>query len=199
MSNMRFLRVSEVITHLRDTINGMSNRVGGADSYDSADDKAKLALPCLYVILDPGEGVTDSVQTGLQQTIRHGFEVILHLDKTDRRGQYAMELVVKMKMALLVALNGWLPDPSLASSESVNCHSTVLQYQNDSLLHEDRANVFWGFTFFQHYSFDSSKDGLGMIGDYDDLNDFDALDLDIIVNEDPDVSDVKIELTGIHE
>ena len=199
MADMRFLRVLEVIERLKTTINGLDNRVGGADSFDSADDKAKLALPCLYVTLAPGTGIVDSLQTGLQQKIRHEFDIILHVDKTDRRGQYAMDLVVEMKMALLVSLAGWLPDSSLPTSESVNCNSTVLQYVDDGLLKEDRANLFWGFTFGQDYLFDSNDDGLGMIGDPEDLNNFDALDLDIILNEDPDVQDVQIRLTDIYE
>ena len=199
MSNMRFLRVSEVIERLRDTVSGIEKRVGGADDAGDTEDKGKLDLPCLYVTLASGSASSTTKQTGMQQTLTHGFQIILHIDKTDRRGQYATELVVNMKMALLVALNGWLPDVSLSSSESVNCNATVLGYVNDGLLDDDGADFFWAFNFEHEYDFDSSEDALGMLGDYADLNDFDALDLDIVINPDVDVEDVKIELTGVHE
>lgn len=199
MSDMRFLTTTEIIERLKATINGIGNRVGGADNFDDIDDNARLETPAIYVTLGDCTASNDSLQTGMQQTIRHEFEIILHIEKTDRRGQFEDAVALKMRMALLRALNGWLPDPGLSTSPSVNCHSTVLFFAGDNFISEDRANYFRNYIFAQEYTFDSSEDALGMLGNYDDLDDFDSLCLDIIIDPDTDVQDVQIVLTDIHE
>lgn len=199
MSDMRFLTTTEIIERLKATINGIGNRVGGADNFEDVEDSARLETPALYVILGDCTASNDSLQTGVQQTIRHEFEIILHIDKTDRRGQHEDVTALKFRMALIRALNGFLPDPDLATSPSVNCHSTVLFFAGDNFISEDRANYFRNYIFAQEYNFDSSEDALAMLGNYDDLDDFDSLCADIIIDPNPDVKDVQIVLTDIHE
>lgn len=197
---MRFLTTTEVIERLKATIQNIGNNIGGADDFDDIEDKSRLPTPCLYVSL--GATVTptvDSFETGVQQTIRHEIEITLHVDKTDRRGQYADVVALKFRMALLRALDGWLPDPALSTSPDVNCNSTVMFFAGEQLLPGNRANYFRSFVFAQDYTFDSSEDALGMLGNYGDLNDFDELCLDIVIDPDVNVDDVGIELTGIHE
>lgn len=200
MSDMRFLRTTEVIERLRAKIRGMGKKIGGAnDPIDSKEDKARLTPPCLYVGLGTCTSTVDSDQGSIQMIIRHEFNIILHLDNTDRRGQYADVVSTKIRIALLRVLAGWLPDQSLSTSASVNCHSSMLAFAGDDLIRDDRAGYFRSYIFFQNYTFDSSEDALGMLGNYDDLDDFDELCQATVINTDPNVKDVKIELTGIHE
>ena len=90
MADMRFLRPSEVIERLKATVKGLGGvgveRIGGVEDFDGVEYKARLAPPALYVQLNPGSGTNDSLQTGIQQTLIHEFEIVFHLDKTDRRG-----------------------------------------------------------------------------------------------------------------
>ena len=95
-----------------------------------------------------------------------------------------------MKGALLWAIAGWKPADF--------CHARTLYFTGDTGQFADRANYYHLYEFEHEYFFDSSEDGLGELGPYEDLDIFDELCADII-NEDyePEIT-AQIDQDGIY-
>jgi len=181
VARFRYIKPQEIVERLRATIANIGNRVGGAAEFEVAEDKARLQTPALYVMLD-----------------KHRFFVVLHIDDsseqyTDRRLAYSQDVAMNMREALKRSLVGW------SGPEEVQCHSKPITFNGDFIVETDRADYYRTYQFTQEYRWNSTQDGLGDLGEYDDLPDFNDLCMDIIDEDHKPNVTAQIEMTDIHE
>jgi len=183
-------------TATADTVTLVNVRIGGAAEFDEVQDRSRLRTPALYVMLAESSATLESVNTSTQQSILHRFSIVLHIDdssltETDRRQEYASNVATNMKSALMWSLVGWRPEGF--------CQARGLYMTGDGGEFADRADYYHVYQFEQEYEFDSSEDGLGELGPYEDLAEFDKLCLDIINKETEPEIIAQIEQEGIYQ
>jgi hypothetical protein len=115
-----------------------TRRIAGAAQYKLLAENAQLPVPCAFVIpLDDNPGEPKSAN-GVWQELADSFAVIVALSNTtDEKGQAAVASVRSVRTQLWAALLGWRP------SEDYN----GIYYQGGSLLHIDRARLWYQFEF----------------------------------------------------
>ena len=162
--SFQLIKPSDLIKRLREFSDeympALSSRIAGAAGLDEVEDKTRLSVPALFVSLADNGVEVEGQQTGFQGNLDNQFDIILVLENTDRRAQEAEEISIAFREFLLAVLSGWKPVASRGNG---------LIPLGDALSYVDRSRYIRTYSFLQLAYFDSNEDGLGMLGDYDDL------------------------------
>ncbi|CAG9172401.1 hypothetical protein CURE108131_23170 [Cupriavidus respiraculi] len=132
------MNLNAVITQLRQRAGIFQNRVAGAAKFQVLPEGANLLVPAAYVIpLDENPDPNKSTN-GHRQTVEDSFAVVVVLSNAvDERGQAAVTTVHDMRKILVRALVGWQPGDDYDQ----------IEYDGGSLLHLDRARLYYQFEF----------------------------------------------------
>lgn len=132
------MNLNAVITQLRQRAPVFANRVAGAAKFQVLPEGANLQVPAAYVIpLDENPEPQQS-SNGYRQVVEDSFAVVVALSNTvDERGQAAVTTVHDIRKLLVRALVGWQPGDDYDQ----------IAYDGGSLLHLDRARMYYQFEF----------------------------------------------------
>lgn len=122
---------------MRENIPTLADRIAGAAEFFSVEDKARLRIPALYVML--GDDTTSSLSDAhLLEIWDQKIVIIAVMDnKTDRRGQYAQDQVHVIRNLLNKAILNYVHDP--------DAHS--IQYLGSRFVKMDGARYFHQFEY----------------------------------------------------
>jgi hypothetical protein len=132
------MNLTTVISAVKARCASFGSRVAGAAEFKVLPEAANLTVPAAYVLpLDDNPGQNRS-STGYRQPLRESFAVVVVLSNTsDERGQAAVASVHSLRAELWAALLGWQHDADAGP----------LEYEGGSLLHLDRARLYYQFEF----------------------------------------------------
>lgn len=133
------MKASDIIKALRDAIPEISDRVGGAQDFDTINDTGKLQMPALYVIQEDDDiEISGLTGTLIGTDVYENFSIVLELDNTgDLLGYNAQEWVPVFRNALMSVLNNrWF------DSDGKN-----LYFFNSAQGDSNQARYRWVYTF----------------------------------------------------
>ncbi len=186
---IEFIKPSEVIERIRETISiaeadlslpdgfvTYADRVGGSAEANAItqENVQSLPSPSVFVTLIDGSALTNSY-TDLDQDIYHGFSIIVILNTKDSRKQTAEETIVTMKELLLYCLNGWKPIKYTSANS--------LRYTDDYTIATDRTTYVQAFNFIYTTHFIASEDGLGVLPEEYNIENFDTFFANLFATE----------------
>jgi hypothetical protein len=142
------VNLTTVIAAVKTRCASFGSRVAGAAEFKVLPEAANLTVPAAYVLpLDDNPGPNRS-GTGYRQTVREGFAVVVVLSNTtDERGQAAVSSVHSLRAELWAALLGWQHEADAGPCE----------YEGGSLLHLDRARLYYQFEFAADIEVDTAQ------------------------------------------
>lgn len=132
------MKLDLIITQLRANTTSFAQRVAGAAQFDLLPATQALDVPCAFVIpLEDSPGSPLSQNT-VRQELEDSFAVIVALSNLpDERGQGSAISIHSIRAELWKALLGWRPEKFYNG----------ISYQGGSLLHLDRARMWYRFEF----------------------------------------------------
>lgn len=153
------MKISAIIEQLRTYLPPLAgqpwgDRVAGAAELSAVQDKARLALPALYVVLSEETARVD--QGSFHELITERFSVIAVLANLDRRGQRPQDLVQDLRTGIFKAILNWQPD-SFAGP---------VEYVGGQFVNMDAARYFHRFDFQRRMEIDESD---GFLPEHDDF------------------------------
>lgn len=182
------MKISQIIAQLRTKmppLNGQpwGDRIAGAAEFAAVEDKQRLALPSLFVLLGNSTATDDAPRGTFQQTLTDRITIIAVLNNQDRRGQSAQDLAHDIRTGLFLSILNWTYEPEFAYP---------IKFIGDSFINQDRARYFHQYEFMMERVLEPS-DGVAL-----SLDDFDTLYADIDVT-DSDVSpDASLRITDLY-
>ncbi|WP_334473718.1 phage tail terminator protein [Arsenophonus sp. PmNCSU2021_1] len=132
------MKLSPVISALRTYCPRFEQRIGGAAEYGTALECTHLELPSAYVVPSGSTVGEQRSQTDYWQVLTDQFSVIVILNNTDKRGQYAScDLIDEVRSEIWRAILGWSPDPAYGA----------IEYADDEYLDMNQDELIWQFNF----------------------------------------------------
>ena len=153
------MKISAIIEQLREYLPPLvgqpwGDRVAGAADLQAVQDKARMVIPALYVVLS--EDVARVDQGHFHELITERFSIFAVLKNDDRRGQRPQDLVQDLRTGIFKAILNWQPD-SFAGP---------VEYVGGQYIAMDGARYFHRFDFQRRMEIDESD---GFLKDYDDF------------------------------
>lgn len=132
------MNLNPIIGALRDRCASLGGRVAGAAKFEVLPVTASLNVPAAYVLPLDDNPESNASGNDYSQTVRDSFAVVVALSNTpDERGQAAITSVHALRAELWKALLGVAPDTDYGP----------IEYEGGSLLHLDRARLYYQFEF----------------------------------------------------
>lgn len=136
------MQISPIIEHLREHMPDLAgqpwgNRIAGAAEFTAVQDKVRLAMPALYVLLGPDTAAQIQAGATYEQDLTERFSIIAVLSNQDRRGQETQDQVHDIRTALLSCLANWVMNPTFMACE----------YLGSRFLQMDRSRYYHQFDF----------------------------------------------------
>jgi len=174
------MNLNTVIAQLRARVPAFANRVAGAVNFKILPEASNLQVPAAYVIPMDESPERNESRNGYRQTVREGFAVIVALSNAaDERGQGAAMSVHEMRRLLFSALLGFVPGEEYGA----------IEYDGGSLLHMDRARLYFQFEFVVDYEIGEADTWLAVRDS--ELPDWHGLDIDVDIAEPDGQIDAK--------
>jgi hypothetical protein len=156
--------IAAIIRRLRESCPVYDRRVSGLAKFEADRENLQLDIPAIYVVPSEDKAEPNDSSTYRQMVTDSVMVVLVLSAKEDRRGEVAASGVFIHRRLLLHALAGWPPDDD---------HSPM-EYEGGSVLHVDRARLFYGFTFSATMTLTEADTAYR---DHADLPDFTGADL----------------------
>lgn len=107
------MKISAIIEQLREYLPPFAgqpwgDRVAGAADLSAVQDKTRLTVPALYVVLS--EDVARVDQGHFHELITERFSIFAVLKNDDRRAQRPQDLIQELRTAIFKAILNWQPD-----------------------------------------------------------------------------------------
>lgn len=177
--------LNPIIEHLRECLPTWSNRIAGAAEFAAVEDKARLTIPAMYVMLGASQMSLElSISPTIQIQMDERFIIYVCLEQTERRGQSAQEQIDGIKKALFGCLFNYVCDRK----------AYAIVYVSDRMVAMDRARYFHQFEFKQVSQVDESDGWAEVLANFDKF----YADVELVKSSEEVHPDMQIQIEDIY-